>query len=82
MGEACQLACEHLVSCEVADVPNCGIPCAGIAGMVEGCEDAYVAQQECVTGLSCEDAQAWSDSTSDACASEDMALQECVGKGA
>ncbi len=76
------MSCEHLLSCEAVDVPNCGIPCAGIAGTVAGCENEYVAQQQCVAGLSCEDARAWSDSMSDACGSEDSAYQACISDGA
>lgn len=79
--DACLVACEHLVKCDVAQVPNCGIPCTGVGGGVAGCEAEYVAQQECVAALSCDDAQAWSDAmgmgSEHPCGPEDQALQAC-----
>ena len=82
---ACTAGCMFLMGCELVDVPNCGIPCAGIAGSVAGCEAEYVAQQECVVGLSCEDAQAWSEAMmvggTYPCADEDVAYQACIGGG-
>lgn len=78
----CMTTCEHLMGCNVVMVPNCGIPCANIAADVAGCESEYVAQQECVGGLSCEDAQLWSDALMMGggypCGSEDMAFQACL----
>lgn len=84
--DACTAACEHLVKCGVEDVPNCGIPCAGIGTMITGCEAEYLAQQECVAALSCEDLQAWADAMmaggDHPCAAEDGAFQDCLGGGA
>lgn len=78
--EACQATCMLLVECRIEDIPNCGIPCAGIANTVAGCEAPYVAQQQCVAALSCDDAQAWVDATGDyPCAAEDAAYDECMG---
>lgn len=81
---ACMATCEHLNRCEVEDVPNCGIPCASIGSRVDGCVALYVAQQECVVALSCEDAGAWADGGGGArgrCAAEDDALDRCLAEG-
>jgi hypothetical protein len=84
--DACTASCEHLVKCGVEDVPNCGIPCASIGAMIGDCEAEYLAQQECVAALSCEDLQAWADAmmagTDYPCATEDGAFQDCLGGGA
>lgn len=84
--DACIAACEHLVKCGVEDVPNCGIPCGGIGTMIGACEAEYLAQQECVAALSCEDLQAWADAMMSGgdypCADEDAAFQDCLAGGA
>ena len=82
---ACLASCDVLVECGVVDVPNCGIPCASIPGMVAGCEAEYVALHECIAALSCEDAMAWNDAmgvgTSYPCAAEDGTYQACIAPG-
>lgn len=84
--DACTAACERLVECEVQDVPNCGIPCANIEGTIAGCEAEYLAQQTCVTALSCADLQAWADAMMTGadypCENEDDAFQGCLAGGA
>ncbi|MCX4245292.1 hypothetical protein [Paraliomyxa miuraensis] len=78
----CMTACEHLVACELVMIPNCGIPCATIDSDVAGCESEYIAQQECVTALSCDEAQAWLEGDmlggSYPCADEDVEFQACL----
>ena len=77
---ACIAACEHLMECGLEqDLPNCETPCGGVVGFVTGCEEPYVAQQECVTALSCEDVMAWDAAMGRdyPCATEDAALSQC-----
>ena len=83
--DACTASCEHLVKCDVEDLPNCGIPCSGLDAMIAGCESEYLAQQACVVALSCEDLQVWADAmmvgSEHPCAAEDGAFQDCLGTG-
>lgn len=84
-GAACTASCEFLMGCGIVDVPTCGIPCAGIASDVAGCEAEYVTQQECVVALTCEQAQQWFEGMMFGgdypCGPEDMAYQACLGGG-
>jgi hypothetical protein len=65
----------------IQEVPNCGIPCSGIAATVAGCSDEYVAQQECAAALTCDELQAWVDAMMQPgdhpCMAEDEAYRVC-----
>lgn len=60
--EACVAHCEHLVTCDVIDEPDCGSACEEyVGGDPWGCDVELLALVSCVAALSCEDAQAWHD---------------------
>lgn len=79
--DACLATCQRLEECMIEEVPNCGIPCSGVPTMVAGCSDEYVAQQECVVALSCDELQAWVDAMvqpgTHPCEDQDDAYQAC-----
>lgn len=84
--DACIATCERLLECGIVQVPNCGIPCAGVPNTAAGCESEYVAQQECAAALSCDELQAWTDAMivpgAHPCEAEDEAYATCMTDGA